>query len=306
MTALAKIDGAQSVLAGLIPRTIEETLRMSEMLAKSELVPDAYRGKQANIFQAILYGLEVGLPPIAALRCLNVIKGKVVPYADTLVAIVLGSGKCKYFRRVSSSDTEATYETLRVGDAEPRRETFTIDDAKRAGLLDQNQNYKKYPRKMLEPRAKAFLCRDVYPDVCAGIQTAEEVIDMAEDETGVYRQVADASKFSDPAKAEAKPTAAPELPPAPPSLQDIKAALEDPDLHQKVYDHVIVRMAEIRDQELYDELRPELNALPKGTRIREIAMQIRSMHAPHLGNEEECHCVGWAVNHLVPLLRGDR
>jgi hypothetical protein len=160
----------------IIPRTITELVSLAELLAKSDLLPKALRGKVADVAMTIMAGQEMGLSPMAALRNFHVIEGKPVMSADGMVAIALGSGLARYFRRVEESDNAVTYETLRVGEDKPKRCTWTKQMAKDAGL-NTKDNWRLYPRAMLAARAKAELARDVYPDVLAGCSAQEEVGD---------------------------------------------------------------------------------------------------------------------------------
>lgn len=148
---------------------------MANTLAKSSLIPEAFRGKPAEVFFAISYGVELGMSPVTALMSISVIKGKPSLAANAMVAMVLSSGKAKYFRCVETGPDSATYETLRIGDPEPSRKTFTQSQAKAAGLA--GGMYGKYPQQMLEARAKSYLARDVYPDVLHGMASTEEVME---------------------------------------------------------------------------------------------------------------------------------
>jgi hypothetical protein len=75
---------------------------------------------------------------------------------------------------VESTVERCTIETTRVGEQEPERETFTLDDAKRAGL-DRRDVWRAYPRDMLRHRAAAGLARRVYPDVVLGCYAPGEL-----------------------------------------------------------------------------------------------------------------------------------
>jgi hypothetical protein len=157
----------------IIPRSIDEVRTLATMLSKSSLLPPDLRGKEADVAVSILAGQELGMPPMAAIRGVHVVKGKPVLSADAMVGVVLGRGIAKYFRCVEESPEVATYETHRNGDPEPQRMTWTMEDAKRAQLTG-GDNWKKYPRAMLKARCKAALARDVYPDVLAGCYTEDE------------------------------------------------------------------------------------------------------------------------------------
>lgn len=174
MTDTALIATSQST--ALIPSSIAEAQQVAELLAASTLVPDDYKGKPQNCYMAIQYGSEVGLSPMASLLSVCVIKGKPSLYASAKVGLVLASRQALYFHCIEATPTKATYETHRKGAPKPVRFSFTYEDAKRAELL--GGMYKKWPQRMLDARAKSFLCNDVYPDILLGMPTYEDVIDI--------------------------------------------------------------------------------------------------------------------------------
>jgi hypothetical protein len=158
----------------IVPRTVDEFNDLAERFAKSSLLPKSMQGKAPDVLVTIMAGAEMGLSPMASLRAIHVIEGKPVLSADGMVALVLGSGKAKYFTRVAESDTSVTYETCRVGTDTPRQCTWTLAQAK-AAALEKKDNWRMYPRAMLASRAKAELARDVYPDVLMGCYTEDEI-----------------------------------------------------------------------------------------------------------------------------------
>jgi hypothetical protein len=164
----------------IVPRSIDEVRTLASMLSKSALLPNDLRGKEADIAFSIMAGQELGMPPMAAIRGVHVVKGKPVLSADAMVGVVLGRGIAKFFRCVEESPESVTYETHRHGDPEPQRMTWTMEDAKRAQLTG-GDNWKKYPRAMLKARCKAALARDVYPDVLAGCYTEDEAREFSDD-----------------------------------------------------------------------------------------------------------------------------
>lgn len=171
--ALAVRESAPPVI---VPRTLQEMIDIAERLAKSSLLPEALRGKVPDVLMQIMAGQELGLYSMASLRSFNIINGKPVMGADAMVAVILGSGKAEYFRRVGDgSATSVTYATKRRGEQE-RTCTWTIEMAKTAAL-HQKDNWRTYPRAMLASRAKSELARDVYPDVLAGCYTPDEISD---------------------------------------------------------------------------------------------------------------------------------
>lgn len=158
----------------IIPRDFTEVQTFAEVLAKSALLPEALRGKAADVVVQILAGRELGLSPMAAIRGIHLIQGKPVLAADTMVAIVLGSGLCEYFMCVEETDAGVTYETKRKGTPKPQRSSWSIEDSKRAAL-NTKENHRLYPRAMMRSRCKAALARDAYPDVLAGVYDPDEL-----------------------------------------------------------------------------------------------------------------------------------
>jgi RecT family len=164
-------------VTALVPTTIPETQDLAKRFAQSRLLPAELQGKEADVFVTILAGMELGLAPMASLRSIHIIKGKPVLSADGMVAVVQASGLCEYFIAIESSDKVATYETKRRGAPAPQRVSFSIEEAKLAGLAPgkPDSNWARFPAAMLRARAKAALARDAYPDAIAGVYTEDEI-----------------------------------------------------------------------------------------------------------------------------------
>jgi hypothetical protein len=91
---------------------------------------------------------------------------------------VLQSGKATYFKCTECSDERASWKTHRKDDPdpEPQVESFSVADAQRAQLWGKN-NWKTYPRQVLQWRAAVNLARRAYPDVVGGLYTPDELGD---------------------------------------------------------------------------------------------------------------------------------
>jgi hypothetical protein len=158
-----------------LPRTLDEMLKLAEIVMSSGLSV-GHRTKE-SVVVVLQLGAELGFTPMQSLRTIAVLNGRPVPTADGCVAAVAASGLCDYFREVETTDTYSTWETRRRGDTHPRQFTFTIDDARRAGL-SQREHWRAYPKRMLAARAKKYLAQDTYPDVIGGLLSAEEALDL--------------------------------------------------------------------------------------------------------------------------------
>ena len=156
----------------LVPQTIDEAIAFASHLAKSELVPKDFRGKPENVLVAIQWGFELGIQPMQAIQNIAVINGRPSIWGDLGLALVWASGLCEYFEE-DPSVNGCTCRTRRKGASNEEVRTFTMEDARRAKLAEKD-NYKQYPARMLQMRARWWLMRDVYPDVLKGVPSAEE------------------------------------------------------------------------------------------------------------------------------------
>ncbi len=119
-------------------------------------------------------GRDLGLSYTQALRAFHVINGRPAMSADGMVAIALGHPDvCEYFTTTETTSERCTVETKRRGSPAAQRLTFTMADAKAAGL--SSPNWTKFPAAMLRARAKSALARDVYPDLLMGLYDPDEI-----------------------------------------------------------------------------------------------------------------------------------
>lgn len=182
-TALARHDEHH---AAIEPRNLAELERFAAAAAKSGFFGAK---NQEQALMIAMAGRDLGLSYTQALRMFHVIDPgpdrktgeprppKLVISADGMVAVCLSKpGICEYFRIIESDARHATVEAKRVGD-NPRRYSFSIDDAQKAGLVKDWGNWKTYPERMCLARAKAFLARDLFPDLLAGLYDPDEIRD---------------------------------------------------------------------------------------------------------------------------------
>lgn len=160
----------------LSPQTFEQALTFCDYLADSDLVPKDFKGKPANCLIAIQWGAELGLKPLQALQNLAIINGRPALWGDAVIALVRSSPLCEYITEADDGGT-AVCRVKRRGESEEIR-TFSMDDAKVAGLLGKSGPWTQYPKRMRQMRARAFALRDVFPDVLRGMPIAEEIMDV--------------------------------------------------------------------------------------------------------------------------------
>lgn len=166
------------------PRTIQEAILFAEMILESGMAPKAYQGKKpASIVVALQFGLELGLQPMQSLQNIANINGNPSIWGDAALALCLSKSVCEYVVEQDLEDIKkagkAVCRAKRRGSPEEVKRTFSLDDAKTAGLLGKDTPWKTYPNRMLQLRARGFALRDAFPDILKGLALAEEVMDYS-------------------------------------------------------------------------------------------------------------------------------
>jgi hypothetical protein len=170
------------MLPTLAPQNMTEAMEFSKILATSNMVPAAYKGKPQDILVAIGWGYEVGLQPMQALQNIAVINGKPSVYGDAALALVKADSRCAGVKEwIEGEGDDMTAHCLvkrRYNeDMEETVATFSVMDAKQARLWGKQGPWQQYPKRMLAMRARGFAIRDAFPDAMKGMITAEEAQD---------------------------------------------------------------------------------------------------------------------------------
>ena len=165
--------------AAIIPQSMDEAYRLADAICQAGMAP---RGLDTppKAMIAIMQGLEVGLTPLAALQRIAVVNGRPTIWGDGAVGLVRGSGLCEYIEeKISGAGDQrfATCEAKRKGERGPVIRTFSVADAKTAGLWGKSGPWQQYPDRMLAMRARAFALRDGFADVLGGMYLREEIDD---------------------------------------------------------------------------------------------------------------------------------
>jgi hypothetical protein len=164
-TALADAGSIDSWLV-----VMKDVVLLAEHICNTSFVPKAYRGDAPAVAAAILAGRELGLQPMTALRHVQVVEGSPSLSAEYKRARVLSAG-----HRLDIE--ERTSETCTVtGHRQGHKSvtvTYTIRDARTAGLVKDRGAYMTRPRRMLFARACTEVCDSLFTDLTNGLPTAE-------------------------------------------------------------------------------------------------------------------------------------
>lgn len=151
-----------------------DVVKLADYVSTTDFVPKALRGKPAAIAAAILAGREAGIPPMRALSHVHMVDGRPSMSAEQKRAQALAAGHDIVY--VETTTERCVVKGRRTGSDQWSTVTWSKDDAKAAGLLGKD-NWRKWPRRMLQARATGELCDMLFPDATAGLATTEELQD---------------------------------------------------------------------------------------------------------------------------------
>jgi hypothetical protein len=189
---------------------LSEQMRYAQAVSDGDLLPQAYRGKPANVLLAVGLGAAMGLTPSEALYRIDVIQGKPTASAELIAANVRKAG---HKLRVRPGRDSCTAQIIRADDPDFTFEvTRDMNWAKEMGLASKD-NYKKQPGTMLQWRAISAVARLACPEALYGVAyTADELEDLGErrdlavPSPSAVSALAQAAAASEPArKAEPEP-----------------------------------------------------------------------------------------------------
>lgn len=174
---------------GITIADLDGMWRWAQCVAKSGMAPKGMESPEA-IVVATQMGLEIGLTPMAALQNIAVINGRPALWGDAQLGVVRATGELEKFdewyevggKRQTRNPQQFTDDVAAVCVVKrrgyPEQEgTFSIADAKRAGLIGKNL-WNQYPARMLRFRARSFVLRDQFGDALKGLLSAEEADDI--------------------------------------------------------------------------------------------------------------------------------
>ncbi len=159
----------------LEPRSPRDAVVMARWIHASGL----YRnfGSSEAIFAVLLSGRELGLAAMASLRAFHMVEGRPTLAADIFRSLVLASKKSEYFTCTERTAERCTWTTHRKGDPAPVTLSYTIEEARQAGLYPAKpgSGWSKQTTDMIAKTGSTKLARLVYPDVTFGLYAPSEL-----------------------------------------------------------------------------------------------------------------------------------
>lgn len=161
--------------------TFKLATSMAKGLAASTVVPMQYQRNEANCLVAIEMANRLGVSPLQVMQNLDVIQGNPAWKGKALIAFINNSHKYDddlHFEYEYDKEGFATscYAWTKKGDAIIKGTKYTLEMAKKAGLLAKNNSYWiKEPDLMLSYRAASRFASLNCPEISMGIYTTDEM-----------------------------------------------------------------------------------------------------------------------------------
>lgn len=159
-------------------------MKAASMLAPSDIIPDTFKNKPANVLIALEMANRMGASPFAVMQSMYIVYGNPSFSSKFLIACFNTCGrytgiKYEFFGEPNTdgygcrawTTEKATGEIVKSIDV-------TIAMAKAEGWVDKKgSKWKTMPQLMLQYRAATFLIRTVAPELAMGLRTDDEIID---------------------------------------------------------------------------------------------------------------------------------
>lgn len=163
--------------------TFADNWKIATELAKSDIVPDNFKGKPANIVIAISLANRMNLDAFTVMQNMSVIHGKVTFSGSFARTLIERSGKFKnlelnYVGNENDDSYGAYLSATRISDGKVvKGPTVTLEMAKKEGWT-KNPKWSSLKEIMLAYRCQSYFCRVHCPETMSGIYTTEEIEDI--------------------------------------------------------------------------------------------------------------------------------
>lgn len=158
--------------------------KIASQLAKSDIIPDNYKGKPQNVIVALGLANQMGLPPFTVMQNLSVIRGKASWSGSFAKTLIERTGKYRnlelnYIGKKGEDSYGCYLSATRVSDGkEIKGPEVTMKMAKDEGWTS-NKKWLTLTELMLAYRCQSFFCRIYCPEAMNGIYTDDEASEIS-------------------------------------------------------------------------------------------------------------------------------
>lgn len=162
--------------------SFRDALEMAQVLSKSQLVPQTFRGKPEDVLAALLIASGMRESPMIVLQNIHFVNGKPGFAAPFLIALANKSGVfdggLQFTTSGQGADLAVTCWAIVRSTGVRVERTVSLAMAKADGWV-KNSKYSSIPEQMLSYRAATFLIRLYAPGILVGYRPTDELEDIA-------------------------------------------------------------------------------------------------------------------------------
>lgn len=155
---------------------LDGLMRVADMLGKAGPMLPAHIKSPGEALAVIMAGAELGIPPMASLRGIHLVKGKVGMDYSLMIGLMRRAGYGVQWVTKSATRCELL---LTHRDGTTHAEVWDVERAKKAGLWGGAGSWSNYPEAMLTARCTSSAARAFAGDVLAGCYSMDEVREIS-------------------------------------------------------------------------------------------------------------------------------
>ena len=157
----------------LVPQTMDQAVRLAEMMSKGRLLPAHLQDKPGDCLMVVEMAMRFKMSPFAVAQCTSVIQGKMMLEGKLNAAALRASGALKtrldYVYAGEGDARAVTVSAVLTGETTPRAMTIRARDVKTSNAL-----WTKQLDQQLAYSAARNWARRHAPEVMLGVYTPEE------------------------------------------------------------------------------------------------------------------------------------
>lgn len=194
ITEKKEIQKAIELKDGLVQtKDLTEEARVAQMMLSSRALPTHFENVQ-QVIMAMQFLKSHKINPMIGLRQTMIVNGSISVWGNLPLAIVQNSGQLesikefiidKDYKEICFDNKNLNAELYagvciikRLGKSEVTK-TFTVDEAKKAGLWGVKV-WAKYPQRMIQMRTRSLALKDEFSDIIEGLSIREYDFDGVE------------------------------------------------------------------------------------------------------------------------------
>jgi len=159
---------------GLVPKSMDEALRLAEFMAKARTVPKHLQDSPGDCLMVVELAMRWGMSPFAVAQGTSVISGKLMLEGKMVAAAVETSGAIvghiDYSYAGEGEARAITVSATRRGETAARTVTVTLKEAR-----TNNEMWKRQPDQQLAYHGVRVWARRWTPSVILGVYSREEM-----------------------------------------------------------------------------------------------------------------------------------